>query len=71
MKSFFALLQTLFSLLFLLIGFIAIVFGLVDFVGGRLHWFDLTGVFWSPIAEGLGGGFLIWLGKTLGDFDDD
>ena len=44
-----------------LLGYIVIGFGIVDFVLGNFAGIDLTGVFWSPIAAGFLGSWLISL----------
>lgn len=54
-----------------LLGYIVIGFGVVDFILGNFAGIDLTGVFWSPIAAGVLGSWLISLEeKAVVEIDD-
>ena len=58
------------------IGVILIILAVVDFIAGNFLSIDFTGVAWSPIALGLGGSLLSWIGskispdKDVADDDD-
>lgn len=50
------------------LGFLLILFAIVDVVLGRVFEIDITGVTWSPIVAGLAGGALL---RIVGGGDDD
>ncbi len=54
---------------FKILGFLCIVFGVVDFAGMYLG-YDLTGVSWSPIVAGVLGGILLNMGGDESDADE-
>jgi len=50
------------------IGVLLIILGVVDFITGNFLGKDFTGVAWSPIALGIVGSILSWIGgKMNGD----
>ena len=53
-----------------LIGFLAIILGLLDYVSASFFGKDFTGVIWSPVALGVGGGILAWVGGKMNADDD-
>ena len=50
-----------------LLGFLLILFAIIDIVSARIFSTDITGVSWSPIVSGLIGGVIL---RFTGGGDD-
>ena len=47
------------------IGYLLIFLGILDFITGNFLGKDFTGVVWSPLALGIGGSILSWIGRKM------
>ena len=47
------------------IGAILIILAVVDFITASFLGKDFTGVVWSPLALGIGGSILSWIGRKM------